>query len=443
MSRPADFATWVDRTAGRRSAGFPDVWRSTDVLDRAPATRVAVLLHVFYPELVAEILQQLSAVPVPFDLVVTNAPGAPLDLAAAELPLLRRTVVLDVENHGRDILPMVQVVNAGLLDPYWLVLKVHTKRSPWRAEHELDGSGAGWRESLLSSLLGSRDNVSEILAAFAGSRTTGAVTADGSVLGPEMWGDNDAVAATLLRRLEIQLDRTTLRFPAGSMYWVRGFVLQGLRALNLSADDFEPEQGQVNATTAHAIERLIGVLTLEAGCTVLERRQVPAAADPGGPSRFDTAEDVSPRLEVVPFYLPQFHSIPENDRWWGRGFTEWTNVAAAHPVYLGHNQPRVPADLGFYDLRMDSVRHDQAAFASEAGIAGFMYYYYWFAGKRLLDLPISAHLAGDASLPFCIMWANENWTRRWDGRAKDVLIGQHYDRVPAESFVDDVLEFLE
>ncbi len=450
---PADFATWVKRTAGRRVAGFPDVWRASDVLDPAPATRVAVLLHVFYPELVPEILTQLASIPVPFDLVVTNATGGALtDLPgagttsaeghASSLPLLRRIVVLEVDNHGRDILPMVSVVNAGLLDPYWLVLKIHTKRSPWRAGHALQGSGSEWRAELLNALLGSEQNVSEILAAFAESRDVGAVTADGSVLGPQMWGDNDTVTATLLRRLELELDRTTLSFPAGSMYWIRGFLLQGLRALNLSADDFEPEQGQVNATTAHAIERLVGVVAAEAGATVLERRELPKASDPQAFRRYDTEVVAPPRVEVVPFYLPQFHPVPENDRWWGRGFTEWSNVAIAQPVFLGHNQPRVPTDLGFYDLRLDSVRHDQASLAADAGIAGFMYYYYWFAGQRLLDLPISRHLTGDLELPFCIMWANENWTRRWDGRSKDILIGQHYDEVPAERFIDDVIEFL-
>jgi len=145
---------------------------------------------------------------------------------------------------------------------------------------------------------------------------------------------------------------------------------------------------------------------------------------------------------VLPFYLPQFHPTPENNRWWGEGFTEWANVTAARPVYLGHNQPNLPSELGFYDLRLDEVRQAQMDLASEHGVTGFMYYYYWFAGKRLLNLPIEKLAANSVQKPFCLMWANENWTRRWDGRTSDILMGQDYDTVPATEFIDDVLEFL-
>ena len=134
--------------------------------------------------------------------------------------------------------------------------------------------------------------------------------------------------------------------------------------------------------------------------------------------------------------------IPENDHWWGTGFTEWTNVTTARPVYRGHHQPKLPTDLGFYDLRLPAAVELQAALAEAAGIDGFMYYHYWFAGQQLLAEPIMARLEGDLPLPFCLMWANENWTRRWDGRDTDVLIGQHYDEVPATSFLDDVLPIL-
>src|SRR4051794_32985041 len=141
----------------------------------------------------------------------------------------------------------------------------------------------------------------------------------------------------------------------------------------------------------------------------------------------ERAAGVDHSARVVAFYLPQFHPIPENDRWWGEGFTEWTNVVKAEPLFPGHYQPQMPADLGFYDLRLPEVREAQAEMAEAYGIHGFCYYHYWFHGKRLLEKPFDGVLkSGDPSFPFCLCWANEPWSRRWDGRPHDVLQHQSY-----------------
>jgi lipopolysaccharide biosynthesis protein len=133
------------------------------------------------------------------------------------------------------------------------------------------------------------------------------------------------------------------------------------------------------------------------------------------------------KARAIALYLPQFHRIPENDLWWGKGFTEWTSTAKAKPHYPGHYQPHVPADLGFYDLRVPEVREEQAALARSAGIEGFCYYHYWFAGRRILDRPFREVLAsGKPDFPFCLCWANESWSGIWHGTPYQILIKQTY-----------------
>lgn len=145
--------------------------------------------------------------------------------------------------------------------------------------------------------------------------------------------------------------------------------------------------------------------------------------------------------KIIAFYLPQYHPTPDNDKWWGKGFTEWTNVGKAKPLFPGHYQPKVPADLGYYDLRLPEVREAQAELAKEAGIYGFCYYHYWFGnGKEELELPFNEVLRlGKPDFPFMLCWANESWHKKfWNkdgkGSSKEVLIKQTY---PGEQDIID------
>ncbi|MDQ1550929.1 MAG: hypothetical protein QOD50_351, partial [Actinomycetota bacterium] len=360
----------------------------------------------------------------------------------SKLALLRELRVFPIANHGRDILPLVSLVNLGALDPYELLLKVHTKRSTWRGDHaELSGDGDEWRAGLLDELLGDEERIKSILGRFAAEPTLGLVTAPGNVLGKQFWGGDQGITTALLRRLGLWLVPERLTFAAGSMYWVRAFVVQGLRALDLAAADFEPEQGQVDGTTAHGIERGLGILTEEAGFELSDVTD--AAAPQDAWKRYLPETPVRPFARAMAFYLPQFHAFGDNDRWWGKGFTEWSNVTSARPVFPGHNQPLLPGELGFYDISKPETLRAQVSLAAAAGLEGFMYYYYWFAGKRLMDLPIESHVRTEDDGPFCLMWANENWTRRWDGSDQHVLIGQDYHKVPATQFIHDVMHLLQ
>jgi O-antigen biosynthesis protein len=168
-----------------------------------------------------------------------------------------------------------------------------------------------------------------------------------------------------------------------------------------------------------------------AGAESLPAEPVPTAEPPEG-------------LRVIAMHLPQFHQIPENDAWWGEGFTEWTNVRRGRPFYRGHEQPQLPhPDIGFYDLSKPETLERQAAMARRYGVHGFCFYYYWFDGRRLLEKPVEQLLSsGKPDFPFCLCWANENWTRTWDGLDREVLMEQHHSHASDERLIHDLLPYL-
>lgn len=151
-----------------------------------------------------------------------------------------------------------------------------------------------------------------------------------------------------------------------------------------------------------------------------------------------------PDITTIAYYLPQYHAIPENDEWWGTGFTEWRSCTSARPLFPRHAQPKLPGDLGFYDLLSPDVQKRQAEKAKEYGIQGFCHYFYWFDGRRILEQPTEILLANkDIDIDFCLCWANESWSRRWDGQERDVLMAQKYSPENFEAFADELLKYFQ
>lgn len=252
-----DYGTW------RRRVKETHLRAETAVSRRLP---LAVVLHVYYPELAPGLIRQLEVIDVPFDLFVTNASGATLDLPITSA---QSVTLIDVENRGRDVWPFLQVVQSGQLDGYDAVLKLHTKKSPGGVATTVGSSnGQEWREKLVDSLLGSKEAFAHAFGSV--TRGDGGVAChDDSIAGPEDWDTNRRAVRHLARRIGVRNSAANLRFPAGSIFIMRGSLIAVLKGLRMSNEDFEDENSGAYTTTAHAVERLMGYVARSEGLKVV------------------------------------------------------------------------------------------------------------------------------------------------------------------------------
>ena len=389
--------------------------------------RILVVAHVHYPELWADIDDRLVRMPEPYDLICTVTEGTATSAIPRIMERHPKARIEVVPNKGRDWAPLVRLANKGLLSGYDAVAKVHTKKS----EHRIDGDG--WRLALLDGVFESPDAIRKVIDLLKEDRSVGLVVPTGHVAGTEHWGSDQPIVEALAYRLPMAFDPDELQFPAGSMFWCRPWLLERLADLDIHDEHFEPEAGQYDATTAHALERLIGVYSQVAGMDIVEAMDVSSRLK-------EYRKNPATRPNIYAFYLPQYHQCPENDEFWGEGFTDWVNVKKAKPLFEGHRQPILPSEeVGFYDLKDPEVLRKQAKVAKDHGIDGFIFHYYWFDGRKVLDTPLNNWLANPTiDMPLALCWANEPWTRRWDGLQNEVLIPQTYGEDWANRFWDDI-----
>lgn len=413
---------------------------------KLPAIKIGIHLHLFYDDMTDDCIRYLSNIPLPFDLYLSIPKHVDLETCTAsftsELPLAKRVIVEQVPNRGRDLAPLIIQFGQRLTN-YDVIAHFHTKKSPHK--HTLNG----WFDALMRTLCGSHSNVYQILHLL---------TDDAKVVYPaghqiahwdsSGWSDNQEIAKTLLTQYTDfdVADFQQVEFPQGSMFWAKSAALREFLTLPLAYNDFDEEPIAEDATLAHALERLILVFpTQHKGRSYrLESAELSDEPQHFYEEQHDFSNKIADNgIKVLAYYLPQFHPTPENDRWHGAGFTEWHKVAAANPLFKGHFQQHIPhPDIGYYHLESPEQLIKQSEMMRQSGVHGLIFYHYWFTGKLILEKPAQMLLDNpEINMPFSFCWANENWTRRWDGNEKEILLGQTYSVADAAAFVHYLIPF--
>ena len=267
---------------------------------------------------------------------------------------------------------------------------------------------------------------------------------EGAIKDPTGWYGNQSRAKRFLQKYTDSniSEFPKIEFPQNGMFWAKSAALQTLLKLSLKSEEFEKDNNlnellkQLILVFASSYEGESYVIYQ--GDTLRDYRYYEEQKD------FSDAI-VHDDIKVLSYYLGQFHPIPENDEWHGKGFTEWTNVRSAYPLYEGHYQQHIPhEDIGYYMLNNPDILRKQADMMKKSGVYGQIFYHYWFTGKLILEKPVQMLLEHkDIDMPFCFCWANENWTKRWDGNEAEILLGQEYSAKDARAFIQYLIPFFQ
>jgi lipopolysaccharide biosynthesis protein/SAM-dependent methyltransferase len=411
---------------------------------------VAVHLHVFGDDRLEEAIERLANIPCSFDLYVSVLTERDtqqiVERLRERLPQVEQLSVEQTPGRGRNLASLI-IQFGERLSQYAIIGHFHTEKS-------LCGSPSDGGKELLDYLLGPTQSTGGRIAHFFGLLQSSA-----KIIYPEAraeflkdetdWGDSYGIAQSILERhTALSIDAfPRVEFPEGGMFWARGACLHEFLKLPLSFNDIPDEPSADDGSLGDALERLILIfafasegryLRLHRGDSIQDYRAYEERQDFSGSIVHD-------HVKVLAYYLPQFHPIPENDEWHGKGFTEWTKVRAANPLFEGHYQQHIPhPDIGYYLLDSAETLRVQADLMRTAGVHGMVFYHYWFGGRMILEHPARMLLdAPDVAMPYCFCWANENWTRRWDGNESEILLAQNYSPEDARAFIRYLIPFFQ
>jgi lipopolysaccharide biosynthesis protein/ubiquinone/menaquinone biosynthesis C-methylase UbiE len=406
---------------------------------------IAIHLHLYYEDMLEQCIQHLANIPTEFDLFVSvskdNKTDVSLDRLRSSLPLLRNIIVQKTPNRGRDIAPFIIEFGQSMLK-YDFIAHMHTKKS-LHNPHLSD-----WFTEIMGALFRSPGDIYQILQLLAGDAKFVYPAPSLRILTDRYgWGDNfslarDVAAKFLKQRITQQ---SFVEFPQGTMFWAKSTALDDFLRLPFRYSDFPVEPIPADGTLAHALERLLFIASNKVpGRNYCIYTPTSVINEPYYEKHVDYSERiVHDIVKVLAYYLPQFYPIPENDLWHGKGFTEWSNVRRTNPLFYGHYQQRIPHDdIGYYSLVTTDVLRQQSSWMKQAGVYGQVFYHYWFSGKLILEQPTQMLLQDTSiDMPFCFCWANENWTRKWDGNENEILLQQNYSADDAAEFIRYLIPF--
>lgn len=408
------------------------------------AKKVAVHLHLSREQMSADWLGYLANIPVEFDLYVSRVGSETFDEKSlrAAVPLLRQLVVDVVPAHAEAIASLI-VQFGDRLKEYDFVAHLHDEAG------SDDVSGVKERLELLCGSPANVGQILQLLDADAKVVYPADNRAEDAVYHQTGWRDAENVIASVLEKCK-GVDASGFpgpQFPRVGLFWARAATISDLLKLPLQYESFaNAGNGVAPDMLSRSLQRLllVSATTSRGRNYQLEAPQISREPRDFYEPQVDYSASIKhDTIRVLAYYLPQFHPTPENDEWHGTGFTEWHKVRSANPLFVGHYQQHVPhEDIGYYHLDGPAQLQQQAEMMQKSGVHGLIFYHYWFTGRMILEKPAQMLVANpEINMPFAFCWANENWTRRWDGNEQEILLGQVYSKEDARGFIRYLIPF--